>query len=83
VVCYLCRCVRSDDADAFLERILAQTERPADIVRRRLKQAGYDEADRQDLVGDAGLSFLLNFVYRSVFLGPAVRVSRSSSSVKC
>ncbi|KAJ7140954.1 hypothetical protein C8R44DRAFT_692856 [Mycena epipterygia] len=53
------------------ERILAQTERPADIVRRRLEQAGYDEADGQDLQGGAGLSFLLRFVYKSLFLGPA------------
>ncbi|KAJ7502558.1 hypothetical protein B0H11DRAFT_2171113 [Mycena galericulata] len=53
------------------ERILAQTERPADIVRRRLDQAGYDEADGQDLQGGAGLSFLLKFVYKSLFLGPA------------
>ncbi|KAJ6456413.1 adenylate cyclase [Mycena sanguinolenta] len=53
------------------ERILAQTERPADIVRRRLEQAGYDETDGQDLLGGAGLSFLLKFVYKSLYLGPA------------
>ncbi|KAK6996951.1 adenylate cyclase [Favolaschia claudopus] len=52
------------------ERILAQTERPADIVRRRLEQAGYDETDGQDLLGGAGLSFLLKFVYKSLYLGP-------------
>ncbi|KAJ7839002.1 hypothetical protein B0H14DRAFT_3869860 [Mycena olivaceomarginata] len=43
------------------ERILAQTERPADIVRRRLEQAGYNETDGLDLLGSAGLSFLLKF----------------------
>ncbi|KAF7357959.1 Adenylate cyclase [Mycena venus] len=53
------------------ERILAQTERPADIVRRRLEQAGYDDTDGQDLLGGAGLTFLLKFVYKSLFLGPA------------
>ncbi|KAJ6558075.1 hypothetical protein B0H19DRAFT_128004 [Mycena capillaripes] len=53
------------------ERILAQTERPADIVRRRLEQAGYDESDGQDLLPGAGLAFLLKFVYKSLFLGPA------------
>ncbi|KAJ6526967.1 adenylate cyclase [Mycena vulgaris] len=53
------------------ERILAQTERPADIVRRRLEQAGYAESDGHDLLGGAGLSFLLKFVYKSLFLGPA------------
>ncbi|KAJ7924652.1 hypothetical protein B0H13DRAFT_2315167 [Mycena leptocephala] len=41
--------------------ILAQTERPADIVRRRLEQAGYNETDGRDLLGSAGLSFLLKF----------------------
>ncbi|KAJ7106275.1 hypothetical protein C8R44DRAFT_638617 [Mycena epipterygia] len=46
-------------------------ERPANIVRRRLGQAGYNEADGQDLQGGAGLSFLFRFVYKSVFLGPA------------
>ncbi|KAJ7354480.1 hypothetical protein DFH08DRAFT_738557 [Mycena albidolilacea] len=53
------------------ERILAQTERPADIVRRRLEQAGYDESDGHDLLSGAGLAFLLKFVYKSLYLGPA------------
>ncbi|KAF7343711.1 Adenylate cyclase [Mycena sanguinolenta] len=53
------------------ERILARTERPADIVRRRLQQAGYNESDGRNLLGGAGLSFLLKFVYKSWFLGPA------------
>ncbi|KAJ7106272.1 hypothetical protein C8R44DRAFT_886151 [Mycena epipterygia] len=53
------------------ERILAQTERHADIVRRRLEQAGYDEADGEDLLGGSGLSFLLRFVYKTLFLGLA------------
>ncbi|KAJ7090876.1 adenylate cyclase [Mycena belliarum] len=53
------------------ERILAQTERPADIVRRRLEQAGYDDCDGEDLRRGAGLSFLLKFVYKSLYLGPA------------
>ncbi|KAF5386069.1 hypothetical protein D9615_002687 [Tricholomella constricta] len=53
------------------ERILGQTERPADIVRRRLEQAGYDPADGLELLGGEGLSFLLKFVYKSQLLGPA------------
>ncbi|KAJ7742147.1 hypothetical protein DFH07DRAFT_44310 [Mycena maculata] len=54
------------------ERMLSQSERPADIVRRRLAQAGYDESDGPDLRSrGAGLSFLLKFVYKSLFLGPA------------
>ncbi|KAF8825704.1 hypothetical protein HHX47_DHR6000030 [Lentinula edodes] len=55
------------------ERILTQTERPADIVRRRLEQAGYDVSDGLELLGGEageGLSFLLKFVYKSQFLGP-------------
>ncbi|KAJ6465316.1 adenylate cyclase-like protein [Mycena sanguinolenta] len=56
------------------ERILGQTERPADIVRRRLEQAGYDETDGHDLLSSAGFSFLFEFVYKSWFLGPAARI---------
>ncbi|GLB44995.1 putative adenylyl- / guanylyl cyclase, catalytic domain [Lyophyllum shimeji] len=52
------------------ERILGQAERPADIVRRRLEQAGYDPADGLELLGGEGLSFLLKFVYKSELLGP-------------
>ncbi|KAJ3763796.1 adenylate cyclase [Lentinula raphanica] len=55
------------------ERILTQTERPADIVRRRLEQAGYDVSDGFELLGGEGLSFLLKFVYKSQVFGPAVR----------
>lgn len=55
--------------------MLAQTERPAVIVRRRLDQAGYDPVDGQELLGD-NMSFLLKFVYKSQFLGPAVRHPR-------
>ncbi|KAJ3841453.1 hypothetical protein EV361DRAFT_192838 [Lentinula raphanica] len=53
------------------ERILTQTERPADIVRRRLEQAGYDVSDGFELLGGEGLSFLLKFVYKSQVFGPA------------
>ncbi|KAI9437678.1 hypothetical protein H4582DRAFT_2077273 [Lactarius indigo] len=53
------------------ERMLAQTERPADIVRRRLEQAGYDVADGLDTLGEEDLSFLMKFVYKSTVLGPA------------
>ena len=57
---------------AVVERILAQTERPADIVRRRLDQAGYDIADGLDLLGADDIQFLMKFVYKSNVLGPAV-----------
>ncbi|KAI0313942.1 phosphatase 2C-domain-containing protein [Amylostereum chailletii] len=53
------------------ERMLAHTERPADIVRRRLEQAGYGVADGLDTLGGEDLSFLFKFVYKSNVLGPA------------
>ena len=55
------------------ERVLATTERPADIVRRRLEQAGYTAADGLDMLGADDMRFLLTFVYKSTLLGPAVR----------
>lgn len=54
------------------ERILAMTERPADIMRRRLEQAGYTTADGLDMLGADDMRFLLTFVYKSTLLGPAV-----------
>jgi adenylate cyclase len=54
------------------ERMLAQAERPADIVRRRLEQAGYDVADGLNTLGEGDLSFLMRFVYKSTALGPVV-----------
>ncbi|KAJ6604029.1 hypothetical protein B0H10DRAFT_1821629 [Mycena sp. CBHHK59/15] len=56
------------------ERILAPTERPAHILRRRLEQAGYDATDSYNLLGGAGTAgvpFLLKFMYKSQFLGSA------------
>ena len=55
------------------ERVLAMTERPADIMRRRLEQAGYTAADGLDMLGADDMRFLLTFVYKSTLLGPAVR----------
>ncbi|KAL6303514.1 adenylate cyclase-like protein [Sparassis latifolia] len=53
------------------ERVLAPTERPAGIVRRRLEQAGYDPADGLDLLGAEDTKYLMKFVYKSNALGPA------------
>ncbi|KAK6975105.1 adenylate cyclase [Favolaschia claudopus] len=58
------------------ERILSPNERPAKILRRCLQHAGYDESDGdagtgKGAVGLPGVPFLLKFVYRSQFLGPA------------
>lgn len=54
------------------ERVLAQTEKPANIVRRRLEQAGYDAADGLDMLGAQDIYFLMKFVYKSNVLGPTV-----------
>ncbi|KAH8810173.1 adenylate cyclase [Flagelloscypha sp. PMI_526] len=51
------------------ERILASTDKPAGIVRRRMEQAGYDLADGLDLLADDGLNFLLRFVWKTQLLG--------------
>ena len=56
------------------ERILAQTERPADIARRRLEQCGYDESDGLEALAAGDLSFLFKFVYKSQSLGHSVRL---------
>ncbi|KAF7427927.1 cysteinyl-tRNA synthetase [Pleurotus ostreatus] len=53
------------------ERVMGQKERPADIFRRRLEQAGYDAADGLETLGEDDMSFLLKFVYKSQLLGPA------------
>ncbi|KAF8549669.1 hypothetical protein OG21DRAFT_1420962 [Imleria badia] len=53
------------------ERILAPTERPAAITRRRLEQAGYDQLDSLDYLAAEDMTFLLKFVYKSQLLGPA------------
>ena len=45
--------------------MLTQTERPADIVRRRLEQAGYDEVDGLNFLGAEDMSMLMKFVYKS------------------
>ncbi|KAG6334592.1 hypothetical protein ID866_4502 [Astraeus odoratus] len=52
------------------ERVLAPTERPAAITRRRLEQAGYDQADSLNYIAAEDMTFLLKFVYKSQLLGP-------------
>ncbi|KIK61417.1 hypothetical protein GYMLUDRAFT_166609 [Collybiopsis luxurians FD-317 M1] len=52
------------------ERILGQMERPADIVRRRLEQAGYDLNDGLGLLGGDGLGLLLKFMFKSQVFAP-------------
>jgi adenylate cyclase len=52
-----------------IERLLAPTERPALIVRRRLEHAGYDAADGLENLGADEIQFLLKFVFKSERLG--------------
>ncbi|KAL4078261.1 hypothetical protein V8B97DRAFT_1865796 [Scleroderma yunnanense] len=47
------------------ERVLAPTEKPAAITRRRLEQAGYDQADSLNYIAAEDMTFLLKFVYKS------------------
>ncbi|KAF7321854.1 Adenylate cyclase [Mycena kentingensis (nom. inval.)] len=61
------------------ERRLRKSERPADILRKCLLKAGYDETDGYELHG-SGVPFLVRFVYRSQFLGSADDAISSSSS---
>ena len=58
----------------MIERLLAPTERPADLVKRRLEQAGYDTKDNLHILGADEIGFLIKFIYKSNFLGEAVRI---------
>ncbi|KAI5121568.1 hypothetical protein M0805_000749 [Coniferiporia weirii] len=53
------------------ERVLAPTERPADLVRRRLEQAGYGVTDGLQTLGSDEIGFLIKFIHKSNFLGDA------------
>ncbi|KIY63613.1 hypothetical protein CYLTODRAFT_493767 [Cylindrobasidium torrendii FP15055 ss-10] len=55
--------------DRARERVLHTNERPADIVKNRLMQAGYDLTDIASMLGGESLSFLLRFIYKSEVLG--------------
>ena len=53
----------------LLERVLAPTEKPAGLVKRRLEQAGYDAADGLQTLGSDEIGFLIKFIYKSNLLG--------------
>ncbi|KAG8928661.1 cysteinyl-tRNA synthetase, partial [Tulasnella sp. 417] len=53
------------------ERALGPQERPINILRRRLEQAGYDESDDLENLGGEDISFLLRFVFRDANLPSA------------
>ena len=48
--------------------MLGQSERPADIIKLRMKQAGYDAEDGAHLLGIESLGILLKIVYKSQLL---------------
>lgn len=50
------------------------TEKPANIVRRRLMEAGYEDADDLPLLGMEDIQYLMKFVYKSNVLGRTVRL---------
>ncbi|TFK22219.1 adenylate cyclase [Coprinopsis marcescibilis] len=52
------------------ERLLGPNEKPAHIVIRRLKLAGYETVDGLENMGNDDLPFLFKFCYKSQFLGP-------------
>ena len=41
------------------------TEKPANIVRKRLMEAGYEEADGLHVIGMEDIQYLMKFVYKS------------------
>ncbi|KAH7107987.1 L domain-like protein [Auriculariales sp. MPI-PUGE-AT-0066] len=47
------------------ERMLAQTERPAGILKRRLEQLGYDQVDNGEKMGSEEIGFFLKFIFKS------------------
>ena len=52
-------------------------EKPANIVRKRLIEAGYEEADGLHCIGMEDIQYLMKFVYKSNVLGRTVRAVRS------
>jgi adenylate cyclase len=62
---------RGCTSDNSTERVLAPTERPAGLVKRRLEQAGYDAADGLQTLGSDEIGFLIKFIYKSNLLGGA------------
>ena len=68
-----CLAARAERLTARVERLLAMTEKPANIVRRRLEQAGWDPIDDFRTLATEDIQYLMKFVYKSNLLGPTVR----------
>lgn len=68
---------------SFLVRVLGGKEKPADIVRKILEQAGYEPSDILDWAGHENLSYLYKIDFKSQLLGgPQVCISYRSPVVK-
>ena len=50
-------------------------EKPANIVRKRLMEAGYEEADGLHVIGMEDIQYLMKFVYKSNVLGRTVSLT--------
>lgn len=48
-----------------IERMLNNTERPLEIVRKRLEQAGYEPSDGLSILGNEDVGYLMRFYWKS------------------
>ncbi|KAG6902500.1 hypothetical protein C0995_015692 [Termitomyces sp. Mi166 len=60
------------------ERLLGMTEKPANLIKRRLEHHGYDANDGIILLRGDRLSFLIRFIYRSSLFTPDKQVTINS-----
>ncbi|KAG6877155.1 hypothetical protein C0993_009861 [Termitomyces sp. T159_Od127] len=60
------------------ERLLGMTEKPANLIKRRLEHHGYDANDGIILLQGDKLSFLIRFIYRSSLFTPDKQVTINS-----
>ncbi|KAG5336303.1 hypothetical protein C0989_012240 [Termitomyces sp. Mn162] len=60
------------------ERLLGMTEKPANLIKRRLEHHGYDANDGIILLRGDRLSFLIRLIYRSSLFTPDKQVTINS-----
>ncbi|KAG6815266.1 hypothetical protein H0H87_003447 [Tephrocybe sp. NHM501043] len=60
------------------EMLLGMTEKPANIIKRRLEHHGYDANDGIILLRGERLSFLIRFIYRSILFSPDKQLTINS-----
>ena len=59
------------------------SEKPANIVRRRLEQVGYEPADNLRSLAVEDIQYLMKFVYKSNALGQTVNAFNATSRWEC